>query len=61
MNLHVILEELSGLEIVHGIELEREIQEGKLHNGIGSVVQYIGKKRSFWRRFTVYVNFLPLP
>ena len=45
MNLHVIQEELAGLEIIHGIEVEREIQEGKLHNGIGSVVQYIGKKK----------------
>lgn len=45
MNLHVIQEELSGLDIIHGVELEREVQEGKLHNGIGSVVQYIGKKR----------------
>jgi SAM-dependent methyltransferase len=46
MNLHEIQGELSGLDIIHGIELEREIQEGKLHNGIGSVVQYIGKKRN---------------
>ena len=28
-----------------GIELEREIQEGKLHHGIGAVVQVIGKKK----------------
>ncbi|MFT5729200.1 MAG: SAM-dependent methyltransferase [Desulforhopalus sp.] len=44
MQLHVLQEELSGLETIHGIELEREIHEGKLHNGLGAVVQYIGKK-----------------
>ena len=44
MNLHVIQKELSGLNAIHGIELEREIHEGKLHNGLGAVVQYIGKK-----------------
>jgi SAM-dependent methyltransferase len=44
MQLHVLQEELSSLETIHGIELEREIHEGKLHNGLGAVVQYIGKK-----------------
>ena len=44
MNLHVIQEELSGLKTIHGIELEREIHERRLHNGLGVVVQYISKK-----------------
>lgn len=44
MNLDTLQKELSGLEIIHGIELEREIHEGRLHNGIGAVVQVIGRK-----------------
>lgn len=44
MNLHVLQEELAGLKTIHGIEIEREIHEGKLHNGLGAVVQYIGQK-----------------
>lgn len=44
MNLDTLQEELSGLEIIHGIELERDVREGRLHTGIGAVVQIIGKK-----------------
>lgn len=45
MELKTLEEELSALDIIHGIEIERDIREGKLHNGIGAVVQVIGKKR----------------
>lgn len=36
--------ELSGLEFLHSVEIEREIHEGRLHNGLGAVVQIIGRK-----------------
>ncbi|TKB05740.1 cyclopropane-fatty-acyl-phospholipid synthase family protein [Desulforhopalus sp. IMCC35007] len=44
MNFTVLEQELTGLRIIHGLELEREIHEGKLHNGVGAVVQFIGQK-----------------
>jgi len=36
--------ELKGLEWIHAEEIEREVQEGKHHNGPSAVVQLIGKK-----------------
>ncbi len=36
--------ELQQLHIIHGTELEREIHEGRLHTGLGSVAQLIAKK-----------------
>ena len=44
MNLKEIREELTPLTIIHGLELERNIQEGKLHTGVGAVVQLIAQK-----------------
>ncbi|BHH81962.1 methyltransferase domain-containing protein [Desulforhopalus sp. 52FAK] len=44
MNLSEITEEISPLTILHGLELERNVQEGKLHKGLGAVVQLIAQK-----------------
>jgi len=41
-----ITSELNGFEFLVNREIEREIFEGKLHNGLGSVVQIIGRKIS---------------
>jgi len=41
-----LLEELAGLEFVHGRELEREVCEGAHHTGVASVVQVIGVRQS---------------
>lgn len=37
--------ELAGLEIVHGAELDRDVQEGRLHHGTAAVVQVLALKR----------------
>jgi SAM-dependent methyltransferase len=44
MTLDDLGRELSGLEIFHGQELEREIHEGTLHHGLGHVVQVVARK-----------------
>lgn len=44
MELDELRSEFSGLRIIHGVELEREIYEGRLHTGRGSVVQLIAVK-----------------
>jgi SAM-dependent methyltransferase len=36
--------ELAGLEFLHLQECEREIHEGAFHNGLGAVVQIVGRK-----------------
>lgn len=36
--------ELTGLEFVHALELEREVIEGEGHTGLGAVVQMIARK-----------------
>ena len=36
--------ELAGLEFMHLQECEREIHEGAFHNGLGAVVQVVGRK-----------------
>ena len=46
MEITALREELQELQIMHGLELEREVYEGRLHTGRGSVVQLIGVKRS---------------
>ena len=38
--------EFSGLEIILLQELEREVFEGEGHTGLGSVIQFIGRKKS---------------
>lgn len=39
-----LTEDLDGLTIEHGVELEREIIEGSGHSGIGSVVQVVARR-----------------
>ena len=39
MTLALLREELAGLELVVGVELEREVKEGKYHQGRSAVVQ----------------------
>jgi SAM-dependent methyltransferase len=39
MTLELLREELSGLELVVGVEKEREVKEGKYHQGRSAVVQ----------------------
>jgi len=45
MDLESLRRELTGLELVHAEELEREVHEGRYHFGRGAVVQLIGIKR----------------
>jgi SAM-dependent methyltransferase len=42
MELSVLRDELAGLELVHARELQREVHEGRYHNGTGAVVQVLG-------------------
>jgi hypothetical protein len=42
--LAALRDELTGLELLHGAEMERDIHEGTLHNGLSSVVQVIARK-----------------
>lgn len=44
MELDELLVEFEGLEWIHAKEVEREIQEGHLHNGTSAVVQLIGRR-----------------
>lgn len=44
LNLNILKDEFSDLTILHGMELEREITEGRLHTGLGAVVQFIAQK-----------------
>ena len=44
MSLEALKEELEGLYFEHGMEMEREIPEGKLHTGKGAVVQILAFK-----------------
>lgn len=46
MTLAALRQELAGLDIVVGQELEREVVEGPGHSGTGSVVQVIARKPS---------------
>jgi hypothetical protein len=36
--------ELGALKEIVGQELEREVHEGKYHNGLSAVVQFVAKK-----------------
>ena len=45
MDLKEVKNELSGLNFIESQEVVREIFEGSLHKGLGSVIQIIGKKR----------------
>jgi SAM-dependent methyltransferase len=44
MTLEGLEEELKGLNIDYGVELDRDVVEGKFHTGKGAVVQIIGVK-----------------
>jgi SAM-dependent methyltransferase len=44
MTLADLHSELAGLEFLHGLEVVREVVEGRLHNGLGAVVQVIARK-----------------
>ncbi|MEZ5419145.1 MAG: class I SAM-dependent methyltransferase [Vicinamibacterales bacterium] len=44
MTLDGLRAELAGLEIVRGIELERDVLEGAAHRGIGAVVQVLARR-----------------
>ena len=44
MSLIALKDELKGLEILHGVEIDRDVIEGKYHTGRGAVVQVIARK-----------------
>ena len=44
MTLGELRSELAGLDFVFAQEIEREVVEGRLHTGVGAVVQVIAKK-----------------
>jgi len=44
MTLQGLEQELAGLTFEYGVELDRDVVEGKFHTGKGAVVQIIGKK-----------------
>ena len=44
MSLSDLKEELAGLVFSHDAELDREVSEGRLHTGLGAVVQLVGTK-----------------
>jgi SAM-dependent methyltransferase len=45
MTLGILAEELVGLEPLFAQEVEREVHEGRMHHGVGSVVQFVGVRR----------------
>jgi 2-polyprenyl-3-methyl-5-hydroxy-6-metoxy-1,4-benzoquinol methylase len=44
MNLQALHQELAGLKLLHAEELEREVHEGRYHNGHSAVVQLLAIK-----------------
>jgi hypothetical protein len=44
MTLEGLEKELKGLNFDYGVELDRDVVEGKFHTGKGAVVQVIGVK-----------------
>jgi hypothetical protein len=44
MTLSELREELAGLELVHALETERSVIEGRLHHGHAAVVQILAVK-----------------
>lgn len=44
MSLNELKQELSGLEFIHAVQIEREVHEGSRHTGLASVVQVMGVK-----------------
>ena len=45
-DLQSLREDFRDLELIHAIETEREVLEGRAHAGLGAVVQILGLKRS---------------
>ena len=45
MSLYEIIEELTGLHVEYGVEIERNLIEGNKHTGKGSVLQIIARKQ----------------
>lgn len=45
MTLADLQSELAGLEFLHGAEVVREVVEGRLHTGLGAVVQVLARKK----------------
>ena len=45
MDLVSLRGELDGLDLVYGVEVERDIHEGRYHDGPGAVVQVIAIRR----------------
>lgn len=44
MSLNELQQELAGLEVVHAVELERDVREGSGHTGLAAVVQLLAIK-----------------
>lgn len=44
MHLEALERELSGLALIHAVEMDREVVEGRYHTGTGAVVQVVGRK-----------------
>jgi SAM-dependent methyltransferase len=44
MSLNELKRELSGLEFIHAVQIEREVREGSRHTGLASVVQVLARK-----------------
>ncbi|WP_019673835.1 class I SAM-dependent methyltransferase [Psychrobacter lutiphocae] len=45
MSLAGLRQELSGLEETIGVEKQRDVQEGKMHQGLSAVVQFVAVKK----------------
>lgn len=45
MSIDKVKSEFPGLEPLQLIEIEREVIEGEAHNGVASVIQFIGRKK----------------
>jgi 2-polyprenyl-3-methyl-5-hydroxy-6-metoxy-1,4-benzoquinol methylase len=44
MSLESLRQELAGLHLIHAVELDRNVVEGKYHTGLAAVVQIVGVK-----------------
>ena len=44
MSLEDLQQELAGLEIIHAVQIERDVREGRGHTGIAAVVQILAQK-----------------
>jgi SAM-dependent methyltransferase len=44
LTLDLVYQELAGLEPLLAREIQREVNEGRLHRGLGSVVQFVGMR-----------------